>query len=52
MILVRATVPMQGLVVGEIVEVDETDPRIAGLLRAEALVPVGAPKPRKQRRAS
>ena len=48
MILAKATIPMQGLIVGEVVEVDETDERIAKLLKASALVPVDAPKRRKR----
>ena len=43
MILARATIPMQGLVLGEVI-----DERIAKLLKASALVPVDAPKRRKR----
>lgn len=43
-ILVRATVHLQGLTVGEEADVDPADPYIAELLEATFLVPLGAPK--------
>lgn len=48
--LVRCTVPMQGLGYGEVVTVDEKDPHIAGLVRAGALVPVEPVKRAKRNR--